>query len=285
MTPLANILQPLIDPLNWLLVQLNDLGLGWGLSIIALTVIVRILLLPLTLKQFKSMQALQRFAPEIKALQEKYKHDRQRQQQEMMKFYQENQINPFASCLPLLLQMPFFIALFYALREDVRMDICGQVEVPCGQIPGDQGESFLFIADLTDKATGGVLIFLIVLYVASQLLSSVLLAVTADRNQRMIMTALPFIFVPFIIQFPSGLLVYWITTNLWTVGQQYVIRRSAGVPVLGAPGDPSKAPPPLPSFGAKKEAPSGNGASPAAKRGGPPPPPPRQKKKRSGRRR
>src|SRR6185295_14109473 len=73
-------------------------------------------------------------------------------------------------------------------------------------------------------------------YVGSQLLSSVLMSVTADRNQRFIMIALPFVFVPFIQGFPAGLLVYWITTNLWTVGQQYIIRRGAGLPVLGAPG-------------------------------------------------
>jgi YidC/Oxa1 family membrane protein insertase len=234
--PLANILQPLIDPLNWLIEQFHDLGLSWGLSIIALTVVVRTLLIPLTLKQFKSMQALQRLAPEIKSLQEKYKDDKQRQQQEMMKFYQENQINPFASCLPLLLQMPFFIALFYMLQDDLRQDICGQTERPCGEVANSAGESFLFIPDLTDKATGGVLVTLLVLYVGSQLLSSVLLAVTADKNQRLIMTALPFVFVPFILNFPAGLLVYWITTNLWTVAQQYVIRRSAGMPVLGTPG-------------------------------------------------
>ena len=94
---------------------------------------------------------------------------------------------------------------------------------------------FLFINDLTAKATGATLAVLIVLYVGSQLLSSVLMSVTADRNQRFIMIALPFVFVPFIQGFPAGLIVYWITTNLWTVGQQYVIRRTAGMPVRGAP--------------------------------------------------
>ena len=103
--------------------------------------------------------------------------------------------------------------------------------------PGRSGErQFLFINDLTAKATGATLVVLIVLYVGSQLLSSVLMSVTADRNQRFIMIALPFVFVPFIQGFPAGLLVYWITTNLWTVGQQYIIRRGAGLPVLGAPG-------------------------------------------------
>ena len=88
-----------------------------------------------------------------------------------------------------------------------------------------------------------MLVVLLVLYVGSQLLSSVLMSVTADRNQRFIMIALPFVFVPFIQGFPAGLLVYWITTNLWTVGQQYVIRRGAGLPVLGAPGSGPTRPP------------------------------------------
>ena len=105
----------------------DTVGLGWGLSIIALTVTVRAVLVPLTLKQFKSMQAMQRLAPEIKALQEKYKDDKQRLQQEMMKFYQENKVNPFASCLPLVLQLPVFISLFYMLRKDLKVDICPDI--------------------------------------------------------------------------------------------------------------------------------------------------------------
>ena len=97
-TPLANILQPLIDPLNWLIEQFHSIGLSWGLSIIALTVLVRTLLIPLTLKQFRSMQALQRFAPEIKKLQEKYKDDKQRQQQEPRRAGSAGHL-PFGWCL------------------------------------------------------------------------------------------------------------------------------------------------------------------------------------------
>src|SRR3954463_12402546 len=244
----ANILQPLIDLTEAIMVFIHDhVVASWGLSIIGLTLVVRIVLLPLTLRQFKSMQALQRLSPEIKALQAKYKDDRQRLNQEMMKFYQENKVNPFGSCLPLVLQLPVFFSLFYMLRKDLKLDICPGIvryaaehgtsvtNVACNQV--DPGSAkFLFIPDLTAHATGGVLAVLLVLYVGSQLLSSVLMSVTADRNQRFIMIALPFVFVPFIQGFPAGLLVYWITTNLWTVGQQYIIRRTAGLPVLGAPG-------------------------------------------------
>ena len=154
------------------------------------------------------MQALQ---PQMKEIQAKYKNDRQRMQQEMMRFYQENKVNPFASCIPLLAQAPVFITLFYVLQHDLRVDICGQTAKTCsefapsGSCSGVLGESFLFIPDLTAKATGGVLIALLVLYVATQLISGLVMAVTADKSQRTMMMVLPFIFVPFIISFPAGL--------------------------------------------------------------------------------
>jgi len=322
--PIANPVQPLIDVFDGVLVFFHDtVGFSWGFSIIALTIVVRTALIPLTLKQFKSMQALQRLSPEIKALQAKYKDDRQRLNQEMMKFYQENKVNPFGSCLPLVLQLPVFFSLFYMLRKDLKIDICGPeakilaaakeagktlTTIGCDQV--DPGSAqFLFINDLTAKATGGTLAVLLVLYVGSQLLSSVLMSVTADRNQRFIMIALPFVFVPFIQGFPAGLLVYWITTNFWTVGQQYVIRRGAGLPVLGAPGSgpvTSGAAAAVPDKGGggpktkepkatkdpkAKPKPSANGddgapAEQRERRASAPPPPPRQRrKKKTGRRR
>jgi YidC/Oxa1 family membrane protein insertase len=281
--------------------------------------VVRTALIPLTLKQFKSMQALQRLSPQIKELQAKYKDDRQRLNQEMMKFYQENKVNPFGSCLPLVLQLPVFFSLFYMLRKDLKLDICPGIvryaaehgtsvtNVACNQV--DPGSAkFLFIPDLTAHATGWVLAVLLVLYVGSQLLSSILMSVTADRNQRFIMIALPFVFVPFIQGFPAGLIVYWITTNFWTVGQQYIIRRTAGLPVLGAPGTEKSSGPivsdkdrekPKPKAKekdkdkAKASANGGDGDATAApereqheRRASAPPPPPRQRrKKKTGRRR
>ena len=131
-----DIFQPLIDFFEWILLQFHDLGLGWGLSIIAMTVLVRAALLPLTFKQFKSMQALASHAPEMKKLQERYKDDKERLNQEMMKFYRENKINPFASCLPLLAQLPVFLSLFYMLQDDLRLDICPDVNPPGTANPG-----------------------------------------------------------------------------------------------------------------------------------------------------
>jgi YidC/Oxa1 family membrane protein insertase len=255
MTPLtANILQPLIDVANGVLQFFHDsAGLSWGMSIIALTVVTRALLIPLTYKQLKGMRAMQALQPQIKELQEKYKNDKQRMQQEMMRFYKENKVNPLASCLPLLAQLPVFITLFYVLRHELPPDMGCPQAGHCAAY----GAEFFFIDDLTGKATGGELIALLILYVGTQLASGAVMAVTADKSQRMMMFALPLIFVPFILSFPAGLILYWITTNFWTIGQQLVIKRIIPPPVVATP--------------------EGAAAIQAAK---PPPPPPRKKKKR-----
>src|SRR5687768_10366956 len=126
--PIANVLQPLIDVAHEILKFWHDsVGLSWGGAIIGLTVVVRAAILPLTFRQVRSMQALQRLAPEMKRIQERYKDDKQRQQQEMMKFYQEHGVNPLGSCLPLVLQLPFFFSLFYLLRSSTfKADIQGE---------------------------------------------------------------------------------------------------------------------------------------------------------------
>jgi YidC/Oxa1 family membrane protein insertase len=288
MIVLANVLQPLIDFCESILKFFHDqFGFGWGASIIGLTVVIRLLILPLTFKGVRSMQALQRLQPEIKKIQERYKDDKQRMNQEMMAFYQEQKVNPLSSCLPLLLQLPFFIALFYMLRKDLRIDICGQSGEPCGDVPGSTGHEFLFIPDITDRATGGVLITLVVLYVATQLGASLVTAFSADPMQRRIMLALPFVFVVFIINFESGLIVYWITTNVWTVGQQLFVKKFLPPPEPLAAGDGARAAvkpargKPAPEKPARAQASGGDGAESRKA----PPPPPRRKRKRSGRRR
>ncbi len=312
MTTLALIapVQIIVDGLKPVLVFIHDtLGVGWGMSIVLLTVMVRAAMAPLTVKQFKSMRAMAAVAPELKKLQTKYKDDKQRQQQEIMKFYAENKINPFASCLPLLAQFPFFIGLYYLLQSDLRREICGKAAEaaglivkagvkppPCGQVPGSGGaEHFLFIPDLTAGATGWVLATLMILYVGSQLLSTLLTPTTPDRNQQMLMYGLPLVFAIFILlyEFPAGLLVYWITTNLWTVGQGYLLRKKLG-PIMAPKSDGADG-----GDGAEKESlfskftsgamgakqPAAAPAAVPAKRSGPPPQSPRKKKKRSGRRR
>jgi YidC/Oxa1 family membrane protein insertase len=241
----ANPLQPLIDVANTVLTFFHDdVGVSWGAAIILLTFVTRIVILPLSIKQIRSMRSLQAHQPEIKKIQEKYKDDRQRMQKEMMDFYRENKINPFASCVPLLLQLPVFLALFYLLRSDEFQD----------EIHASGNPSFLGIPDLSDAATGTVLVVLIVLYFVTMVGSTSIMAASAEGNQRLMMYALPVVFTPFIISFPAGLIVYWITTNLWTMGQQWVVKKV--IP-----------PPPKPTEAEER----------AAK---PPPPPPRKKKRR-----
>ena len=269
----ANPLQPLIDACQWVLEfwhgAIGDFDGSWGWSIILLTFTVRIAILPLTFKGVKSMQRLQTLQPEMKEIQQRYKDDKQRQQQEIMAFYQREKVNPLGSCLPLLLQIPFFISLFYLLRGD-------EFQRDLGDDPG-----FLFIPDLADNATGGVLVALIVLYVLSQLGASLVSMMTVtDKTQRRLFLALPFVFVFFILSFEAGLIVYWITTNLWTVGQQLAVRKLLPPPEPLAAATDGKGTAAQPGASSGRAATSENGGPQKA-----PPPSPRKKKKRSGRRR
>ena len=255
---LANVLQPLIDVADALIMFLHDdVGLSWGWSIVGLTVIVRLAMVPLTIKQIKSMNALRALQPQMKEIQEKYKGDRQKMNQAMMRFYQENKVNPFASCLPLLLQLPVFLALFFLLNGDAfknEVESSGQTD-------------FLFITDITEKATGPELIVLMVLFIVSQMASTLVMSVTADKTQQRIMLLLPLVFAAFIPNFPAGLIVYWITTNFWTLGQQIVVRKLSPPPA--AVGTAGAAGPAV--------ALADGGTAPPAKK---PPPPPRKKKRR-----
>jgi YidC/Oxa1 family membrane protein insertase len=250
MFPIAIQLAPqfLVEIANGVLQFFHDnAGFSWGASIIALTVCTRALLIPLTYKQLKGMRALQSLQPQIKEIQAKYKNDKQRMQQEMMRFYKENKVNPFASCIPLVAQLPVFITLFYVLRTELPSDI-GCKAGECGS-----QASFLFIPDLTAKATGSVLIVLLVLYIGTQLISGLVMSATADKSQRTMMFVLPLIFVPFVISFPAGLILYWITTNVWTIGQQYTIQRIIPAPHVATASEIAAAKPPPPPPKKKKK--------------------------------
>ena len=210
----AGILTPLEDALRAVLDWLGPhgtIGLPWGWSIVALTILVRIVLVPLTVRQIHSMQNLQAHAPQMKEIQRKYKQDRQKQNEELMKFYKENNINPAASCLPMLAQLPVFFALYFVLRH----------------FHGESGDnlSWLGLIDITDKASTGWGPLLIFIYGASQVASSYFMSATVDRSQRILFMVLPIAFIPFIIHFKAGLVLYWMTTNLWTVGQGLITRR------------------------------------------------------------
>ncbi len=202
---LENVMKSILDFFH------TSVGLPWAWSIVALTVLVRIVLVPLTVKQIHSMQSLQRHAPEMKALQQRYKGDRAKLNEELMKFYKENHINPAASCLPLVAQFPVFIALYLTLKHYSH------------HITG----SWLYVVpDISAKTTAhwsGYI--LLAVYAGSQISSTYFMGATMDKTQRNIMMVLPLAFITVVSRFPVGLVIYWMTTNLWTVGQGLVTRR------------------------------------------------------------
>ena len=269
----ANPLTPLEDLLSWGLIHLHDLLGSWSWSIVALTVIVRILLVPLTVRQIHSMQNLQAHVPEMKAIQAKWKHDRQRMNQEMMAFYKENQINPAASCLPTLAQIPVFFSLFFVLR-DAEDELIKQ--------HGAEGLDWLGLITITQDTKVGWGPLLIVLYAISQLTSSYLMSQNMQPAQRALLLILPIAFIPFVLNFPSGLMLYWLTTNLWTTGQGLVTRQL--VPKPQPPPKRSSRTPPK----AEVQAAEAAAAKPAGERKVAPATPPRVrkvKKKKGGSRR
>lgn len=183
-------------------------GIPWWLSIAILTVIVRSLLFPLTIKQVKSMRAMQDLKPDMDRLRAKYKDNRQKQQEELMKLYQERNVNPLGGCFPILIQMPIFITMFYVIRGF-----------------GATHETF---------AQGGILWFqnlsqadpfyiLPILSAVTMFAASEITVKNLDPQQRWMMRILPVVFTVFLLSFPAGLFMYWITSNLVTLVQNYLI--------------------------------------------------------------
>jgi YidC/Oxa1 family membrane protein insertase len=265
-----NPLKPIEDLLTSLLEWFHGtVGLTWAWSIVALVVLVRLVLVPITVRQIHSMQNLQAHAPEMKEIQQRYKHDKQRQNEELMKFYRENKINPAASCLPIVLQIPIFISLFYVLR-DFEKEIFPQYP--------DSSLEFLGLVNITEPTIDGWGPVLLVVYVISQLTSSYYMSTSMQKAQRILLLVLPIVFIPFILNFPAGLMVYWLTTNLWTTGQGVVTRKLmpkpdlSGVQKRSSRTPPKEEPPPKQKVGG-----SSDGAAPVVAG-----PPRRVKRKRSG---
>jgi YidC/Oxa1 family membrane protein insertase len=262
--PIENLLETL---LKWFHVTM---GLSWAWSIVALVVLVRLILVPVTVRQIHSMQNLQAHAPEMKEIQQRWKHDRQRQNEELMKFYRDNKINPAASCLPIVLQIPIFISLFWVLKDaEKTLFQTGSLD-------------FLGLVDITEPTKDGWGPLLLVIYVASQLTSSYFMAATMQKAQRIMLMVLPIVFIPFILNFPAGLMIYWLTTNLWTTGQGVVTRRLMPRPAPAAQRSsrtPAKEPAPSSNGPSKRKpgVPATDGTAPATAG-----PPRRVKRKRSG---
>jgi YidC/Oxa1 family membrane protein insertase len=253
-----SILSPLYIAVSWIVVQFHtlysqvfpeDSGWAWGLSIVSLVIIIRICLIPLFFRQIKATRNMQALQPQLKKLQERYKNDRQRQSEEMMKLYRETGTNPFASCLPILAQSPFFLALFQTLNHIANDDTVGvltqhQVDsareatilgAPIATRFMDSASTVEALhASLTDVRV--VTVVMIVLMSASQFFTqrqlmtkNVNLEVKTPfmNQQKMLMYVFPIMFAVFGINFPVGVLLYWLTTNVWTLGQQmYVIKRN-----------------------------------------------------------
>src|SRR5688572_29410874 len=218
----------------------TNVGLSWGMAIIALTFTVRLMTLPLSITGIRSMRRMQLVAPELKAVQERYKDDRERQQREMLALYKKHGVNPLASCFPFLLQIPFFIAVYQLLRS---------TEFADDVTNSDKSVSFLFVENILLKPEGAEMWILIVLFIVTTVLTFLYTTATtqtATGAQRYIFLALPVVFAPFIASQAAGLGIYWIATNVWSLGQQVVVQKVMPMPKLPTPEEAKKAAPPPP---------------------------------------
>ncbi len=258
MDTIASLFSFITTPVSWIIVQFHslygkifgpDTGWAWGLSIVSLVILIRICLIPLFVKQIKATRGMQTLQPEMKKIQERYKNDKQRQSEEMMKLYKETGTNPLSSCLPILAQSPFFFALYHVLNSIATGKTIGAINE---QLLDSARQAHIFGAPLAAKFTDSaekldglgasltdvrvVTAIMIVLMSASQFFTQrQLMTKNVDmsvktpfmQQQKMLMYVFPVMFAVFGINFPVGVLVYWLTTNLWTMGQQmYVIRQN-----------------------------------------------------------
>jgi YidC/Oxa1 family membrane protein insertase len=258
----VGLLNPLYDAVSWIIVQFHSLygnifdpssGWAWGLSIVSLVVLIRICLIPLFVKQIKATRNMQALQPRMKAIQERYKSDRQRQSEEMMKLYKETGTNPFSSCLPIIVQSPFFFALYHVLSYIAKGKKVGVIDDQ--SLVDSARDAHIFGAPLSAKFTDSaaklhdlgatltdvrvVTVIMILLMSASQfttqrqlMTKNVDLTVKTPfmQQQKMLMYVFPVMFAVFGINFPVGVLVYWLTTNVWTMGQQLVVIRRNPTP-------------------------------------------------------
>jgi YidC/Oxa1 family membrane protein insertase len=255
---IASLFSFITTPVSWVIVQFHsvygkvfgaDSGWAWGLSIVSLVILIRICLIPLFVKQIKATRAMQTLQPEMKKIQERYKTDKQRQSEEMMKLYKESGTNPLSSCLPILAQSPFFFALYHVLNGIATGKTIGVID---DSLLSSARQAHIFGAPLAAKFTDGadkvsqlgatltdvrvVTAIMIVMMSASQFYTQrQLMTKNVDttvktpfmQQQKMLMYVFPVMFAVFGINFPVGVLVYWLTTNVWTMGQQmYVIHNN-----------------------------------------------------------
>jgi YidC/Oxa1 family membrane protein insertase len=210
------IFTPIVDVLGQVLLYFHQtIGAPWWLSIVMLTVVVRTLLFPLTVKQVRSMRAMQDLRPEMERIRAQYRDNRPKQQEEMMKLYQERKVNPLGGCLPIVVQMPIFIGIFYVIRQFGGIPGYRPPEYPSFQEGG-----LFWIQDLSQMDPYFILP---VLSALTMLAATEITSKNVDPQQRWLMRLLPVGITVFLWSFPAGLFVYWITSNLVTLAQNYVI--------------------------------------------------------------
>ena len=200
-------LTPVSSPLFWILEKIHGVIKNWGFSIILLTLLVKIVFYPLSAASYKSMAKMKKLQPRLKTLKERYGDDKQKLNQEMMEIYKKEKINPLGGCLPILIQIPVFIALYWVLLESVELR----------QAP--------FVLWLTDLSTSDPYFVLPVLMGASMFAQQFLNPTPLDALQKNIMMSLPIVFTIFFLWFPSGLVLYWLVNNILSISQQWYITR------------------------------------------------------------
>ncbi len=231
MSQLLNLLRPIQSGIEYVIIYLYDhIISNYGVVIILLTITVRLVLTPLTISQTRSMARMQKFQPELQELQKRFKDDKAKLQQETMAFYKKNNVNPLAGCLPLLLQLPVFFALFQALRTPsqivtnvlgvpyIPVYLFGNIKNVIANIPNIKF-NFLWL-NLNERDP---FFILVILMVATMFLSTKM--TTTDPKQAMITYAMPVVFGVISWNMPSGILIYWVTTNIWSIGQQYIVNK------------------------------------------------------------
>ncbi len=261
-TPVAQVLKGIHNGLSTFLEPSS--GPAWALSIVLLTVFVRLLLFPLFVKQIKSQRRMQELAPRIKDLQKVHKGDRETLNVEMMKLYKDNNANPISGCLPLILQLPVFFALFSVIREfkpgsSARFGLTSEDLAEGGRAKvfgAPLSSAFTSTADFVSGLGGNLttvkvvaVIMLVTMgattfWTQRQMMARATVTdPTQQQVQKIMLYVLPLSFAVFGFSFPIGVLLYWLTTNVWSMGQQaYVIKRMPP-PVLGAvAGGPKPAP-------------------------------------------
>ena len=255
-----SLFSPIVNILGAVLLYFHQtLGLQWWLAIVLLTILIRTLLFPLTVRQVRSMRAMQELRPEMEKIRAKYKDNRQKQQEEQMKLFQENKVNPLGGCLPLLIQMPIIIGIFYVIRK-----FGGGVAGAEAEYPSFTTGGILWFQNLSEHDP---LYILPILSAVTMLVSMEVTNKAMEPQQRWLMRLMPIGITVFLWSFPAGLFVYWITSNIITFVQNYAIynygpgKKTSSTDSSANGAKKGNAPADTPDAGTQKSQTSANGSA------------------------